>query len=198
MKPWLRAMLELLGGGEVRRRRANPLLALYRWRWEILLLGVVGVLAYLGHSTSWVVPVGVVTAVAAVLVAWPPAYRALRARCWAVVVQHRLRTVFHELGLTTWAGRAPAIVWTSVRTGARDRGPHLDRTVAPGFRGLVPPAGIRVHLVCPAGIGAGELADVREQLAAACWAADVLVERDPRHANVVVLVVVTRVVADGT
>jgi hypothetical protein len=34
---------------------------------------------------------------------------------------------------------------------------------------------------------------VREQLAAACFAADTRVERDPRHATVVVLVIVTRV-----
>lgn len=174
MNAWLRAMVRLLRGGQVRRRRANPLLALYRWRWEILLLGVVAALVYLGQVTSWAVPVGVAAAVGAVLAVWPPAYRAVRHRCFAVVVQHRLRTVFHELGLTTWAGRAPGIVWTSVRRG------------------------LRVHLVCPAGIGAGELADVRERLAAGCWAADVLVERHPRHAGVVVLVVVTGVVAGGT
>ena len=172
MNAWLRAMVRLLRGGEVRRRRPNPVLALYRWRWEVLLLGVVAALVYLGQVTSWVVPVGVVSAVGALLGAWPPAYRAVRDKCWAVVIQHRLRTVFHELGLTTWAGRAPAIVWTSARHG------------------------IRVHLVCPAGIGAGEMTDVREQLAAGCWAADVLVERHPLHANVVVLVVVTGVVAD--
>ena len=101
MNAWLRAMVRLLRGGEVRRRRPNPVLALYRWRWEVLLLGVVAALVYLGQVTSWVVPVGVVSAVGALLGAWPPAYRAVRDKCWAVVIQHRLRTVFHELGLTT-------------------------------------------------------------------------------------------------
>ncbi len=168
----LRVLVRLVRGGEVRRRRFNPLLALYRWRWEIALLGVAG-LVRLGQVTGWVVPVAAVSTVAAVVAAWPPAYRAVRDRCWAVVVQHRLRTVFHELGLTTWKGRAPAIVWTSVRHG------------------------VRVHLLCPAGIGVTDLADVREQLAAACFAADVLLERHPAHANVVVLVVVTRAVAGG-
>lgn len=173
MNAWLRAMVLLLRGGEVRRRRPNPLLALYRWRWELALVGAVAGLVYLGHVAHWAVPVGIVSAAVVVVATWPPAYRAVRDRCWAVLAQHRLRTVFHELGLTTWAGRAPAIVWTSVRHG------------------------LRVHLICPAGIGAGELVDVREQLAAACWAADVIVERHPRHANMVVLVVVTRVVAGG-
>ena len=83
----------------------------------------------------------------------------------SVVVQHRLRSAFRELALTTWAGRTPAIVWS-----------------APC------PEGLRVHVLCPAGIAAGDLQEVREQLAAACFAADIRVERDPRHATVVVLV----------
>ena len=55
--------------------------------------------------------------------------------------------------------------------------------------------GLHVYLLCPAGIGASELAEVREQLAGACFAGDVLVERDPRYANLVVLLVTDRVVA---
>ena len=173
MNAWLRTIVRLMRGGEVRRRRPNPVLAAYRWRWELLLLGVVGALVYLGYVTHWAVPAGIAVTVAMVLAVWPSAWRAVRDRFWAVVVQHRLRTVFHELGLTTWSGRAPAIVWTSVRHG------------------------LRVHLLCPAGIGASELVEVREQIAGACFAGDVLVERDPRHANLVLLVVLDRVVAGG-
>lgn len=174
MNAWLRVIVRMLRGGDVRRRRANPVLAVYRWRWELMLLGVVGALVWLGHATQWVVPVGVVCTVAAVVALRPPAWRAVRDRCWVVVAQHRLRSAFHELGLATWAGRAPAIVWSSTRHG------------------------VRIHVVCPAGIGVNELIEVREQLASACGAADVLVERHPRHANLVVLVVVTEVAATGT
>jgi hypothetical protein len=53
--------------------------------------------------------------------------------------------------------------------------------------------GLRVHVACPAGIGPAELAEAADTLAAACFASAVLVERHPKHANVVVLVVVTRV-----
>ena len=173
MNAWLRAIVRLLRG-DVRRRRPNPLLALYRWRWELALVGLVVGLVRLGQVTEWVVPVAVVSTVGAVVAFWPPAWRVVRNRCRAVLAEHRLRSAFHELGLTTWAGRAPAILWTSTRQG------------------------LRVHVVCPAGIGVTELADVREQLAAACWAADVLVQRHPRHANLVVLVVVTEVAAAGT
>jgi hypothetical protein len=46
-------------------------------------------------------------------------------------------------------------------------------------------------------VSADDLVAEREALAAACYAADVRVERDPRHATVVVLVVVTRAPPSG-
>jgi hypothetical protein len=153
-------------------RRRNPVLGIYRWRYEIALVGVVAALVYLGQVIHWSAPLALVFAVVLVLATWPEARSVTRDRVRSVVVQHRLRTAFHELGLTTWGGRAPAILWTS---------PHA--------------GGVGVHLACPAGIGAGELGAVRGQLAAACYASDVLVERHPRYANVVVLLVVTRVPA---
>ena len=157
-----------------RRRRANPLLALYRWRYELGLLAMVVALVQLGRAVHPALPVAIVLCVVAVITAWPPVRRAVGDRMRSVVVQHRLRSAFHEVALTTWAGRVPAILWS-----------------APC------PEGLRVHVLCPAGIAAGDLHEVREQLAAACFAADVRVERDPRHATVVVLVVVTRVPPSG-
>jgi hypothetical protein len=153
-----------------RRRRANPLLALYRWRYEIGLLAVAVMFVQLGRTVHWALPAAIALCVVAVLIAWPPARRAVGDRMRSVAVQHRLRSAFRELALTTWAGRTPAIVWSSPC-----------------------PEGLRVHVLCPAGTAADDLEEVREQLAAACFAADVRVERDPRHATVVVLVVVTRV-----
>jgi hypothetical protein len=152
------------------RRRANPLLALYRWRYELALLAVLVALVQLGRTVSWALPALLLVTVVAVVVTWPAARRAVGDRSRSVVVQHRLRSAFRGLALTTWAGRTPAIVWTSPCS-----------------------EGLRVHLLCPAGIAAADLQAVQEQLAAACFAADVRVERDPRHATVVVLVVVTRV-----
>ena len=79
-----------------------------------------------------------------------------------------------------------------MRAGAT--GHIADRRLSPASCWSAPcPEGLRVHVLCPAGIAAGDLQEVREQLAAACFAADVRVERDPRHATVVVLVIVTRV-----
>jgi hypothetical protein len=62
---WLRVLARLLGGGAVRRRRPNPLLGAYRWRYEILLVGVLGGLVWLGYATHWVIPLAVVLVVPA-------------------------------------------------------------------------------------------------------------------------------------
>jgi hypothetical protein len=153
-----------------RSRRANPLLFLYHWRYEFALLAVVGALVQLGRAVHWALPVLIVLCTAAVVAVWPPARRAVGDRIRSAVVQHRLRSAFRELALTTWAGRTPAILWSSPC-----------------------PEGLRVHVLCPAGTSADDLREVRESLAAACFAVDLRVERDLRYASVVVLVVVTRV-----
>jgi hypothetical protein len=41
MTPWMRMTVRFLSGGDVRRRRPNPLVGLYRWRYEVALLAVV-------------------------------------------------------------------------------------------------------------------------------------------------------------
>ena len=153
------------------RRRRNPLLALYRWRYELALVGVVAALVYLGQVIHWAAPLALVLTGIVVVATWEPARRAVGDRCRSVVVQHRLRSAFRQLWLTTWDGRAPAILWT-----------------APC------PEGLRVHLFCPAGLSAGDFTvEVRKTLAAACDAREVRVESNPQHSAVVALVVVTRI-----
>ncbi len=157
-----------------RRRPPNPVLALYRWRYELALVGAIAGMIYLGHVTHWTAPLGVLIVIAIVLGVWPRARRVVEDRVRVVVVQHRLRSAFHELGLTTWVGRTPAILWTAPRR-----------------------EGLRVHLLCPAGIAARQFTPrVRAALAAACDAPDVLVEPNPRHPALVVLVI-TRAPAPG-
>ena len=174
MTPWMRTTVRMLYGGEVRRRRPNPVLALYRWRWEIALLGVIAALAWVG-STNRALSLAVVLIGGAVLAVSPALRRAVGQRCRAVMVQHRLRSAFHELCLTTWAGRSPAILWTA---------PRHD--------------GVHVHLLCPAGIAATHFsAEVRATLAAACDAVDVLAVPNPRHSALLVLVVVPHTPVGG-
>jgi hypothetical protein len=144
VNPLLRALARLFGGGDVRRRRPNLLLAIYRWRWELAAVAGTVALVRLGYDTHWAYPVVAVAVVGAFLVVWPPLRRHLADRCRSVLVQHRLRSGFHELCLTTWAGRMPAILWAAPRR-----------------------EGLRVHLLCPAGIAARHFtSEVLETLAA--------------------------------
>jgi hypothetical protein len=177
--PWLARNVGRLphGGGLLRRRRPNPLLGAYRWRYELgaaaLIVVLVLGLVRLAEATRW--PVGlvfgatlVVISILVVVAAVHPGLRELlRRRFWTVIIQHRLRTAFHETGLTTWTGRLPAIMWASPQ-----------------------PDGVRVLVWCRAGVEVADFIEVRAALAAACYAADVRVERHARYANLVELIVV--------
>jgi hypothetical protein len=153
-----------------RRRHPNPVLAVYRWRYELLLVALVGCLVRLGQVVHWAAPVALALTVVVVVAAWEPARRAVADRARSVVVQHRLRSAFHELCLTTWGGRMPAILWTAQS-----------------------PEGLRVRLLCPAGVAAQHFtAEALATLAAACDAPEVRVEANPKHPALVTLVVVGR------
>ena len=58
----------------------------------------------LGRAVHWALPVGIVLCAVAVLTAWPPVRRAVGDRMRSVVVQHRLRSAFHELALDDLGG----------------------------------------------------------------------------------------------
>lgn len=152
-----------------RPRRANPLLAAYRWRYEIAAAVLVPVaLIELLHLIGpiWVL-VGALGLVSMVW-HWPAARRFVTARCRAIVVQHRLRTAFARARVCTLDGRLPAILWTT---------PGHDET--------------QVLVACPAGIGIERFHDRRDLLASACFSNEVTVHRHPRFANLIVLSVHT-------
>ena len=152
-----------LGAG----RRPGPLLIVWRWRWELILVAAVGALIHLVRPEALVPGAGVVVALFLVV---PVLRRLALARFWCVATQHRLRAGLHESDVRSWSGRMPAIVWTAARR-------H----------------GERVWLLCPAGVDAARIAASRGELAAACWAVDVAVEVHARHANVAVVDVVRAV-----
>jgi hypothetical protein len=171
MNPWMRTLTGLPGGGApVRRRRPNALVGIYRWRYELVLLGVSVALGLLGRAVDPVIPLAVVAGLAALLTISHRARRIATDRIRSVVVQHRLRSAFHELCLVTWAGRVPAILFTAQRCDV-----------------------LRVHLLCPAGIAPSHFsAEVLEALAAACDVPRIEIEPNLRHTALVVLVVVLR------
>jgi hypothetical protein len=139
-------------------RRPNPLVVVYRWRYEIALL----VTAY--FATPWFA--GLSTAVAVgmtVLTLLPLGIPPIRRLAWrrlrAIVLQHRLRTAFTRARVHSNAGRIPAILWTSPRS-------HADR----------------VLLFLPAGLTGRLLASEADRIAVACDGthAEVLPFRDHR------------------
>lgn len=152
-------------------RRPNPVLAAYRWRYELAAAAVIPFAAIELEGAVGPVWFGVV--VAAVMTTvwhWPAARRFCAARIRTVIVQHRLRTAFARARICTLDGRLPAILWTSPSD-----------------------TEIRVWLACPAGIDAERVSAYRRVLAAACFANDVTVVPHPKYSNMIVLSVWLRV-----
>lgn len=150
--------------------RPNPLVLVWRWRYELLLLVAVplGIAALARTLGAW--EAAVIVALAVVVgVAWPAARRALIVRFWCIVTPHRVRAACAQARLHNRRGRLPAVLRTSAT-----------------------PEGERVVLWCPAGTTPQDVASLREVLATACLATEVVVSPHPRQAHLVTLAVVRR------
>jgi hypothetical protein len=158
-------MILMMFTGATAARRPGPLLALFRWRYEIAALAAVFGAGRLGAIAASVIGLVVIVAV----IAWSELRAWLLRRVWVVVIRHRLRSAFRGAALASWTGRRPAILWTSPR-----------------------PKGVRVVLSLPAGLELADIVALRHVLSAACFAADVLIDRHPRYGNVVVLFCIPR------
>jgi hypothetical protein len=145
------------------RPRPNPLVVLWRWRYEVGALAVIGVA---GWSGAGYIVLAVVAALGA-LAMWPAARRVLIARAWCVITPHRVRTACAEAWIHSRSGKIPIVLWTSPRA-----------------------YGERVALWCRAGTTAADLQAQQAMLATACWAEWVHVVPHSEHRQVVVLQVV--------
>jgi hypothetical protein len=148
--------------------RRRLLVIIWRWRYELgLVAAVTAGLATVGDvlGARWAV-IGAAALVGRFGPPWPQSYVA---RAWCVITPHRLRAGFTQARLHTRQGRLPVIMRTT-------------RT----------PFGEHVRLWCPAGISAEDIRSARATLRAACWAADVKVIRDKRHAQIVTVEVIRR------
>ena len=151
--------------GLVRPRRANAILAAYRWRYEITAAIVLPIsLTEVVHAIGWAWLAVLLACLASTVWHWPAARRYALTRFRVVLVQHRLRTGFARARVCTLEGKLPAILW------------------ATPYRG-----GVRVLVSCSAGIDADRIRARRKLLASACFASAVGIVRHPRHANLVVL-----------
>lgn len=158
------------GRSLVRPARPNPLVVLWRWRYEIGLPAVTAVAATASvRALGWPWTVGSAVILVSGLLGRREVRRWSVIRAWCVITQHRVRVGCAHAWIHSRSGKLPAVLWTS-----------------PGDYGE------RVVLWCRAGTTAADLEAARHLLAAACWARDVRVVPDPDHAQIVALRVIRR------
>jgi hypothetical protein len=153
-----------------RLARPNPVAAAFRWRYELL---ATACLAAVGIQWGWFGLVALTTSLTALLIStaclWPQGWRFVRARIWCIITPHRIRAGCVQAWIHTRSGKLPIIVATTSQ-----------------------PFGERVYLWCRAGLSINDFVAARENLAAACWADDIRVSRDPGYAHLITLDVIRR------
>jgi len=148
----------------------NPLVATWRWRYEIAVVAAVTASLTVAIISIGVWPaLGVVTVVTVTVLCWPPARQWVVNRAWCVITAHRVRVGCVEAMIYSSRGKIPVILWTAHR-----------------------PFGERVLLWCRAGISVSDFRPNRVILTSACWAQDVAVLPDQRHPHLVTLDVIRR------
>ena len=160
-------------------RRPGPLDIAWHWRWELgavaVLAGLTTMIAISSGPTGLIVAAGAGLAVLGTMMCWPPARARLIARVWCVITPHRVR-------------KGCASAWVQTRRGSLP----IVMSCTPADYGE------RVRLWLPTGLTADDLFIAHEVLAVACWAAEVRVLRDERHAHRVTLEVIRRSIPPRT
>jgi hypothetical protein len=152
------------------RCHPNPLVLLWRWRYELGLLAAALLTAVVVVRTDSVLAVlGTGALIGGGLAAWPAGRRLLAVRVWCIVTPHRVRTACAQAWIHSRSGKIPIVLWTSAQ-----------------------PYGERVRLWCRAGTMAADLEVQRAMLATTCWAEDARVVRSRRRPQIVTLEVVRR------
>jgi hypothetical protein len=148
----------------------NPLVAAWRWRYEIAVLaGLAGSLAGAIISVGALPTIAAAIVISLILTCWPLARRVVLDRAWCVITAHRVRVGCAEAMIYSSRGKIPMILWTSHE-----------------------PFGERVLLYCRAGTSVNDFIAHRAILATACWAQDIVVLRDTAHPHLVTLDVIRR------
>ena len=152
-------------------RRPGPIGLAWNWRVELAIIAAVAGVSIAITGSIGLIGLAAVSgaglAAGAALLCWPPARKQIVALAWCVITPHRVRAGCVNAWVQTRSGRLP-IIWSTTPTDY----------------------GERLRLWCPAGITADDLIGASEVLAAACWAAEVRVATDARHAHLVTLAVI--------
>ena len=138
----------------------------WRWRTELAILALtVAALWRLTHliTLTWAgLVVGLAVAVLGVL---PWTWR----RFWCVLTRHRIQRLCWEARLHTRSGRLPLVLWARPTK-----------------------VGVRLHLLCRAGICAEDFTAHIGELRAACYAREARVTRNPRWSQLVTIDIIRR------
>ena len=152
--------------------RTSGIVLLWRWRTEIALLGLAAAAAVLmaaaaGQGSWWALFAlgGTVTVPATV----PVGRKWIRRHFWCLFSRHRLQRIFLETPMHTRKGRIPLVLW-----------------ITPSEFGE------KAFLLLRAGVSADGFEAFGPEMAAACCASSVRVERHPRHAQFVTVEIVRR------
>lgn len=168
-----RRLLDELNRATTPIARPNPLVVVWRWRYEagLVVLGPLAVyqlIVSFGPVSWWAgtVPIAIVL--------WPQARSEAWGRIRCVATAHRIRVGFVEAYVVNRRGRIPAILWCAPA----------------GF-------GERAWVWCRAGITPTDLEEAAEVIASACWASEVRVLPHERAPHWVLLEVVRQGRARG-
>jgi hypothetical protein len=151
-------------------RRATIFGYAWWWRYELgIVLGLTMAVLLLVHVFGAGRAVLGICGTIGVCALYPPSKRACSTAAWHLITPHRLRVGFVEARIHSRNGRLPTILRTSQQ-----------------------PFGERVRVWCPAGVSVTDLRSARDILAGACWASDIRVVADARHAHLATLDVIRR------
>jgi hypothetical protein len=161
-------LLDMLHRAIVPPVRPNPVVLVWRWRYELVLLaGLALILIVLVKTLGPNGAVVVVTVMTTLLFGWSPTRRWLVARAWCILTPHRLRAGCAQARIHTRRGRLPVILWCSPT----------------GY-------GEQVLIWCPAGVSPHDFVAARQILVTACYASDIEVLVHSRYQHLVILNVI--------
>jgi hypothetical protein len=137
------------------------------WRWRAELTLLAATLAALWRLSLLITLIWAALALAAfvvVVLVVPPSRRFITRRFWCVLARHRLQRVCYETRLHTRAGRLPLVIWIRPTQ-----------------------VGERAFVLCRAGICADDFTDHTGEIAAASFAREARVTRNPRWSHLLTI-----------